>query len=84
MLMNKRGAEANSLTKARWLFITRCWEYNVRIWRDTFLEQRIHNPLLYKLVKQMALPFAAKVAGIYYGMKHGQEMEDAIWKMVNA
>ena len=84
MLMNKRGAEANSLTKARWLFITRCWEYNVRIWRDTFLEQRIHNPLLYKLVKRMALPFVAKVAGIYYGMKHGQEMEDAIWKMVNA
>ena len=84
LLMNKRGAEANSLTKARWLFITRCWEYNVRIWRDTFLEQRIHNPLLYKLVKQMALPFGAKMAGIYYGMKHGKEMEDAIWKMANA
>jgi hypothetical protein len=32
----------------------------------------------------MALPFAAKVAGIYYGMKHGKEMEDAIWRMVNA
>ena len=84
LLMNKRGAEADSLTKARWLFITRCWEYNVRIWRDTFLEQRINNPVLYKLVKQMALPFVAKVAGIYYGRKHGQEMEDAIWKMVNA
>jgi radical SAM superfamily enzyme YgiQ (UPF0313 family) len=83
LLMNKRGAEANSLTKARWLFITRCWEYNVRIWRDTFLEQRIHNPLLYKLVKKMALPFGAKMAGMYYGMKHGKEMEDAIWKMVN-
>jgi radical SAM superfamily enzyme YgiQ (UPF0313 family) len=84
LLMNKRGAEVDSLTKARWEFITRCWEYNIRIWKNSFLEQRISNPLLYKLVKRMALPFAAKIAGMYYGMKHGQEMEDAIWKMLNA
>jgi radical SAM superfamily enzyme YgiQ (UPF0313 family) len=83
LLMNKRGAEVDSLTKARWLFITRCWEYNIRIWRDTFLESRIHNPLLYKLVKQMGLPLAAKMAEVYYGMKHGKEMGDAIWRMVN-
>jgi hypothetical protein len=84
LLMDKSGAEVDSLTRARWDFIIRCWEYNVRIWRDSFLEQRIHNPLLYKLVKQVAIPFAAKVAGIYYGVKHGQEMEEAIWKMVQA
>jgi radical SAM superfamily enzyme YgiQ (UPF0313 family) len=84
LLMNKSGAEIDSLTKVRWEFITRCWEYNVKIWKDTFLEQRIHNPLLYKLVKQIVLPFAGKVAGMYYGLKHGQEMEEAIWKMVNA
>jgi len=84
LLMNKHGAEVDSLTKARWEFITRCWEYNIRIWRDSFLEYKIRNPLLYKLVKEIALPFATKVAGIYYGMKYGQEMRDAIWKMVNA
>ncbi len=84
MLMNKSGAEVDSLTKARWEFITRCWEYNVRIWKDTFLADRINNPLLLKLVKQVAIPFGAKVAGIYYGMKHGPEMEEAIWKMATA
>jgi len=84
MLMNKSGAEVDSLTMARWEFITRCWEYNLKIWKDTFLEQRIHNPLLYKLISQIAWPFAGKVAGIYYGLKHGQEMEKAIWRMVNA
>ena len=84
LLMNKRGAEIDSLTRARWEFITRCWEYNIRIWRDPFLEQRIRNPLLFKLVKRVVLPFAAKVAGIYYGIKHGQQMENAIWRMINA
>jgi radical SAM superfamily enzyme YgiQ (UPF0313 family) len=84
LLMNKHGADIDSLTKARWEFIIRCWEYNVRIWRDTFLEQRIHNPLFFKLVKQMVIPFAAKIAGTYYGFKHGSKMEEAIWKMVRA
>jgi radical SAM superfamily enzyme YgiQ (UPF0313 family) len=84
LLVNKRGAELDLLTKIRWEFLNRCWEYNVRIWRDTFLEHRIPNPLLYKFVKRVAIPFAGKVAGIYYGMKHGPEMEEAIWKMANA
>jgi len=82
--MNKRGAELDSLSRIRWEFLTRCWEYNVRIWRDTFLQHRIRNPLLYKFVKRMAIPYAAKMAGIYYGMKHGEEMESAIWKMATA
>jgi radical SAM superfamily enzyme YgiQ (UPF0313 family) len=84
MLMNKSGAEVDSLTKARWEFIIRCWEYNVRIWKDTFLEQRISNPFLFKFIRQVAIPFGAKMAGIYYGMKHGRQMEEAIWRMANA
>jgi len=84
LLMNNRGAEIDSLTKARWEFITRCWEYNARIWRDTFLEQRINNPLFNKIVKQAALPLVGKIAGMYYGRKHGEEMKKAIWKMVTA
>jgi radical SAM superfamily enzyme YgiQ (UPF0313 family) len=83
-LMNKRGADVDSLTRARWEFIVHCWKYNFRIWRDTFLEQRFRNPLLYRLVRRMTVPFMAKVAGIYYGMKYGKEMEGAIWEMANA
>jgi radical SAM superfamily enzyme YgiQ (UPF0313 family) len=84
LLMNNRGAEIDSLTKARWEFISRCWEYNARIWRDTFLEHRINNSVLNKIVKQVALPLVGKIAGTYYGAKHGEEMKKAIWKMVSA
>jgi radical SAM superfamily enzyme YgiQ (UPF0313 family) len=84
LLMNKRGAELDSLSKIRWEFLTRCWQYNVRIWRHTFLEHRFTNPILYELVKRMLIPYAARVAGIYYGIKHGEAMKDAIWKMANA
>jgi radical SAM superfamily enzyme YgiQ (UPF0313 family) len=84
LLMNKRGAEIDSLTKARWELITRCWEYNIRIWRDTFLLDRIRSPTLYKLISKIALPFAARVAETYYEMKHGQEVADAIRKMAIA
>jgi radical SAM superfamily enzyme YgiQ (UPF0313 family) len=84
MLMDKRGAELNSLSKARWQLLTRCWEYNVRIWRDTFLKHRIPNPLLFNFAKKIVIPYAGKVAGFYYKMKHGDEMERAIWRMVSA
>jgi radical SAM superfamily enzyme YgiQ (UPF0313 family) len=83
-LMNNQGTELDSLTKARWELFTRCWEYNVRIWGDTFLEHRIPNPLLFKFVKRVAIPFGGKVASLYYGRKHGEEMEKAIWRMANA
>ena len=84
LLMNKRGAELDSLSKIRWEFLTRCWQYNVRIWRHTFLEHRFTNPILYKLVKRMLIPYSARVLGIYYRIKHGEAMMDAIWKMANA
>jgi radical SAM superfamily enzyme YgiQ (UPF0313 family) len=84
MLMNKRGAELDSLSRIRWEFLTRCWEYNARIWRDTFLAHRIQNPIFFNLVKRIAIPYAAKMAGMYYGMKRGGEMENTIWKMATA
>jgi radical SAM superfamily enzyme YgiQ (UPF0313 family) len=84
LLVDKRGAELDSLSKIRWEFLIRCWQYNIRIWRDTFLECRITNPVLYKFVKQLLIPYVARVAGIYYRIKHGKAMKDAIWKMVNA
>lgn len=82
LLMNKRGAELDSLSKIRWEFLIRCWQYNIRIWRDTFFEGRITNPILNKLVKRILIPYAARVTGIYYRMKHGKAMQDAVWRMV--
>ncbi|MEM4703972.1 MAG: radical SAM protein [Candidatus Bathyarchaeia archaeon] len=84
MLMNRSGAELDSLTRTRWDFLIRCWEYNIRIWRDTFLKHRIPNPLLFKFIKHVAIPFGAKVGGLYYGMKHGPMMRDALWRMAVA
>jgi len=84
LLMDKTGTELTSLNKARWELFTRCWEYNVRIWRDTFLKHRLPNPWLFKFVKHVAIPYAGTVAGIYYRFKHGEQMQQAIWKMANA
>jgi len=84
LLMNKRGAELDSLSKIRWEFLIRCWQYNIRIWRDTYLEHRVTNPVLSKIVKKMLIPYAAKVAGFYYGRTHGEAMKELIWRMANA
>jgi radical SAM superfamily enzyme YgiQ (UPF0313 family) len=85
LLMNKKGAEYNELNKMRWEFLTRCWEYNVRIWRNTFLSSRIPSPTLAKVVNKAAIPFAAKVAQTYYGLTRGDEgFGDIIWKLSQA
>ena len=84
VLMHKKGAEIDSLSKIRWELLIRCWEYNIRIWRDTFLEQRIRNPVIFKAMKRVLIPYAAKVAGIYYGLKRGEQMRQALWKMAIA
>lgn len=84
LLMNKRGAELDSLTRMRWEFLTRCWEYNVHIWRNTFLEARIANPTLLKMVNNAAIPFAAKIAQTYYGLTRDEQIGDVIWKLSKA
>jgi len=84
ILMDKKGTELDSLNKARWELFIRCWEYNVRIWRDTFLKHRIQNPLLFKFIKHVAIPYAGTAAGIFYRFKHGEQMQRAIWKMATA
>jgi radical SAM superfamily enzyme YgiQ (UPF0313 family) len=84
VLMDKRGAELDSLSKRRWELLTRCWEYNFRIWRDSFLEHRISNPWLYQLIDRVVIPLAGKIAGTYYGLKRGRIMQNAIRKMANA
>lgn len=84
LLMNSRGAELDSLSKARWELLTQCWEYNIRVWRDTFLEHRIPNHSLYTLIKRAIIPIAGNIAGFFYGIKHGQQMRNAIRRMANA
>jgi len=81
VLMNKKGAELDSLSRARWEFFIRCWEYNVKIWRDTFLENRIRNPMLFKVLNNIAIPYAARIAGFYYGLKRGEQLKQAFWTM---
>ena len=83
-LMNRKGAELDTLTKMRWEFLTRCWEYNVRIWRNTFLGNRINNPALLKAINNGAVPVAAKVAQKVYGLKGNQQMSEMIWRLSKA
>lgn len=81
LLMNKKGAEVDSLSKARWDFLIRCWEYNVKIWRDTFLAHRFQNPFIFKAINNVAIPYASRIAGLYYGLKHGKQVKEAFWRL---
>ncbi len=81
VLMNKKGAELDSLSRARWDFFVRCWEYNIRIWKPTFLENRIHNPLLFKFINNVFIPYFAALAGLYYGWTRGEQLKQAFWTL---
>jgi radical SAM superfamily enzyme YgiQ (UPF0313 family) len=81
VLMNKRGAELDSLSRARWDFFIKCWEYNIRIWKPTFLENRIRNPLLYKFINNVFIPTFAGVMGLYYGWTRGEQLKQAFWTL---
>jgi len=84
VLMNKKGAEMDSLSKARWDFFIKCWEYNVKIWKPTFLENRISNPLLYKTFDNFIIPYFGKILGTYYGLTRGEKSEQlkqAVWQL---
>ena len=81
VLMNKEGAELDSLSQARWDFFLKCWEYNIQIWRDTFLTNRYSNPIVLKALNNVAIPSIAKVAGYYYGRKRGEQLKQAFWKL---
>ncbi|MCW4019200.1 MAG: B12-binding domain-containing radical SAM protein [Candidatus Bathyarchaeota archaeon] len=84
LLMNNKGAEVDSLTKRRWEFVTRCWEYNVRIWRKTFLGNRIANPSILRAFDQGAIIVAAKIAQKYYEWTGDEQFGNTIWKLAHA
>jgi radical SAM superfamily enzyme YgiQ (UPF0313 family) len=81
VLMNKKGAEMDSLSKARWDFFIKCWEYNIKIWKPTFLENRLSNPLLYKTFDQVIIPYFGRIAGFYYGWTRGEQLKQAFWAL---
>jgi len=81
VLMNKKGAELDSLSQVRWDFFIKCWEYNIRIWKPTFLENRIRNPFLYKAVDQIVIPYAGRIAGFYFGLTRGEQLKQALWTL---
>jgi radical SAM superfamily enzyme YgiQ (UPF0313 family) len=81
VLMNNKGAELDSLSKARWEFFVRCWDYNIRIWKDSFLEDRFPNPVLQKLVNNIAVPYFGRILGTYYGWTRGEQLKDAFFTL---
>jgi radical SAM superfamily enzyme YgiQ (UPF0313 family) len=84
VLMNTKGAEMDSLSKARWDFFIKCWEYNIKIWKPTFLENRLTNPVLYKTFDQVLIPYFGKILGAYYGLTRGEKSEQlkqAVWTL---
>jgi radical SAM superfamily enzyme YgiQ (UPF0313 family) len=81
VLMNKKGAGMDSLSKARWDFFIKCWEYNIKIWKPTFLENRLSNPFLYKTFDQVIIPYFGRIAGFYYGWTRGEQLKQAFWAL---
>lgn len=81
VLMNNKGAELDSLSKVRWEFFIRCWEYNIRLWKPTFLENRIRNPILYKAVNNVLIPYFSAIMGFYYGFTRGKQLKEAFWSL---
>ena len=81
VLMNKKGAEMDSLSQVRWDLFIKCWEYNIRLWKPTSLENRVHNPILYKAVDRIVIPYAGRIAGFYYGWTRGEQLKQAFWTL---
>ena len=75
VLMKQKGAEMDSLSKARWDFFIKCWEYNIKIWKPTFLENRLQNPMLYNAFDKVVIPYFGKILGAYYSLTRGETGE---------
>ncbi|HUJ84389.1 MAG TPA: radical SAM protein [Candidatus Acidoferrales bacterium] len=81
VLMKQKGAELDSLSQIRWDFFIKCWEYNVRIWKPTFLENRIRSPFLYKALDHIVIPYVGRIAGFYFGLTRGEQLKQALWTL---
>jgi radical SAM superfamily enzyme YgiQ (UPF0313 family) len=84
VLMKQKGAEMDSLSKARWDFFLKCWEYNVKIWKPTFLENRLPSPMLYNAFDKILIPYFGKIFGTYYGLtrgSRGEQFKQAVYQL---
>jgi radical SAM superfamily enzyme YgiQ (UPF0313 family) len=84
VLMNKQGAEMDSLSKARWDFFVKCWEYNIKIWKPTFLENKLRNPFLYQFFDRVIIPYFGKLLGAYYSITRrgtGDQFKQAVYQL---
>jgi radical SAM superfamily enzyme YgiQ (UPF0313 family) len=81
VLMKQKGAELDSLSKARWDFFIKCWEYNIKIWKDTFIGARFKNPVLYDAINKILIPYFGRIMGIYYGLTRGEQLKQAFWSL---
>jgi hypothetical protein len=82
--MNKKGAEMDSLSKIRWDFFVKCWEYNIKIWKPTFLENKLRNPLLYQAFDRILIPYFGKLLGAYYSITRrgtGDQFKKAVYQL---
>ena len=81
VLMKQKGAELDSLSQARWDFFIRCWEYNIRIWKDTFIGARFRNPIIYDAINKVVIPYFGRIMGLYYGWTRGEQLKQAFWTL---
>lgn len=84
VLMKQKGAEMDSLSKARWDFFIKCWEYNIKIWKPTFLENRLQSPMLYNAFDKVVIPYFGKILGAYYSLTRGdsgEQFKQAVYQL---
>ncbi|MFA7398297.1 MAG: radical SAM protein, partial [Candidatus Bathyarchaeia archaeon] len=84
VLMKQKGTEIDSLSKARWDFFIKCWEYNIKIWKPTFLENRLNSPVAYKAFDKIVIPYFGKILGAYYGLTRGasgEQFKQAVYQL---
>jgi radical SAM superfamily enzyme YgiQ (UPF0313 family) len=63
ILQNERGADLNSLTELQWEFLSRCWGYNVQIWKDTWFSfESFYRKAMQSSFAKFIVPFIGAAA----------------------
>jgi hypothetical protein len=59
-------------------------EYNIKIWKPTFLENRLPNPIAYNAFDKVIIPYVGKLLGVYYALTRGtssQQFRQAVYQL---
>ncbi len=63
ILQNERGADLDSLSDLQWEFLSRCWRYNVKIWKDTWFSfESFYRKVLHSSLAKVIFPFIGAAA----------------------